>query len=175
MGWGSISPELFFLGTSKRSWSVEKTHIHLLSPIMGGGVEFNWQKYFLLRNAWNYQIYIQKLCPLTPTLHGVMGMGVNFHQKISFRNWLKCPVLHRKLMFGKFEIGKSWAQFTNIIVLDTELFCASDPNPQPFVVMWGVGKHLFHAVLYISCNFHQTFIFNDIVTYWGTWVVSFWM
>ena len=60
----------------------------------------------------------------------------------------------QKLMFGNLKIGKGWRQFTNIFGPDTALYYALDPNPQPFVVMWGIGKHEFHAVFYISCNFH---------------------
>ena len=67
---------------------------------------------------------------------------------------MKCLHLHRKLVFGKLQIGKGWGQFTNIFVLDNALFCALDPNPQPLVVIWGIGKDPFHAALYVSCNFH---------------------
>ena len=66
-------------------------------------------------------------------------------------------------MFDNLQIGTDWEQFTNIFVLDIVLICVLDPNPpKPFVVMWGIGRHEFHIVLYFLCNFHQKFIFSDM-------------
>ena len=63
-------------------------------------------------------------------------------------------------MFGNLKIGKGWGQFTNIFVLEIRLFCDWTPNPTTFVVIWGIGNCEFHRALYISFNFHQTFIFS---------------
>ena len=70
-------------------------------------------------------------------------------------NSVRCPDLHIKLMFDNLPMEKGWGQLTNIFVLDITLFCSLDHNPQPFVVIWGIRKYEFHAVPYISCNFHQ--------------------
>ena len=42
-------------------------------------------------------------------------------------------------MFGNLQIGKGGEQFTKIFVHDVALFCALEPNLQPFLVMWGIG------------------------------------
>ena len=57
--------------------------------------------------------------------------------------------------------GKEWEQFTYIFVIHIAC-CLLDSNPQPFVMMWGIGNCEFHTVLYISCNFHQTFILSEM-------------
>ena len=78
--------------------------------------------------------------------------------------------LHRKLMFGNLPVGKHWGQFTKIFVSGIALFCILDPIPKPFVAIWRIRKHEFHAVLYISCNFHKEIVLSDMAQCLSHWV-----
>ena len=83
---------------------------------------------------------------------------VNFEKKIPLIGIeVKCPDLYRKDMLGILPIGKGWGHFTNLFVPNIAfLLCI---GAQSSLVMWGTRKHKFHAVLYISCNFHQKLLF----------------
>ena len=77
-------------------------------------------------------------------------------------NWVKCPHLYRKLMFGNLHpIGKGWGQFTYTFVLDIALLCTLKPNPKP---LWWCGElgNKLCQFLYILCILPQNIVFSDM-------------
>ena len=71
---------------------------------------------------------------------------------------MKCQDLHRKLMFGNLQIGKSWGQFTNIFSLTLHYLVHWAPTSKCFVVMWRIGKHEY-------CKFKAISIKNWFKSY----------
>ena len=87
-------------------------------------------------------------------------VGAIYKENIFARHWVKCPDLHRKLMFNNLHpIGKGWRQFTKFLVFDIALFCELAPKPPTFVQTWGICNHEFLVALYISCNIHKKMYF----------------
>ena len=84
---------------------------------------------------------------------------------------LKCLHLHRKLMFGKLQIGRIWDSSLPFFCLILHHFVHWTPAPPTLCGDVGTGKLEFHAVLYIPCNHHQKFV---VLVIWPT-VFPHWM
>ena len=114
--------------------------------------------HFFPRDYIKYPDLCRKSCSLIPNPHGV-EVGVNFQENIFTKNCMKCPWSAQKTDIWQPPNRKGFGTVHETFFSDTALFCTLDPNPKPFVVMWGIRKHEIHAVLYISCNFHKTLFF----------------
>ena len=81
----------------------------------------------------------------------------------------KCLDMHRKLMFGHFQIGKCWEQFTNNFVFHCNILCTGPRSPNPLWWCGDLENIKFDAVLHISCNYHQTLIFSELAQCSSPW------
>ena len=162
--WGQFTTRKVFAKKKKKNIKypeLYRSHVFQhFTPIGVGSI-------FIVKNCLKYPDLYKKVKFTSPnTSWAGRGALSILKETIIDRNGLKYPDLHRKIMFGNLLIGKGWGHFTYIFVFDVALFCALDPSLlQPFVVIWGIRKHEFHAVHYISCSFDQKPVFSHMTHY----------
>ena len=110
-GVGVNSPPNWFFRNwqNKRLRSVQKTHFHSFHPLWRWGVVI-FIRIFFAKTCMNYSDLHTKVMFTDLNPHGA-GL---IHRRSFARNWVKCLVLHRKLMLCNLQKGKGLGQFTCI-------------------------------------------------------------